>query len=81
MSWAFYDVEGNPALPQVAAIKAQEIFVGAAAPALPGLERLAEIEYRNAQRADGAGPIMNFRRRRDMVAWFKGQAKEAVPQN
>ena len=75
MNWAFYDVDGNRTLPNMAAIKAQEVCVHAGASTHPGHERLVQIEYRNAQRVDGAGPVMAFRRRRDMVAWFKAQAK------
>jgi hypothetical protein len=81
MDWAFYDVDGNRTLPQAATLKAQEVCVDAGAPVLPGFERLAGIEYRNAQRADGAGPVMTFTRRRDMVAWFKQQANEGLRQN
>jgi hypothetical protein len=77
MNCAFYDVYGNRTLPHTAAIKAQEMCVHSGASALPGLERLAQIEYRNAQRVDGPGPVVTFKRRRDMVAWFKAQAKRS----
>jgi hypothetical protein len=66
--------------PQEAALKAHEIFIETGAPP-PGYERLAKIEYRDAQRADGTGAVMTFARRRDMVAWFKEQAREASGPN
>jgi hypothetical protein len=74
MNWAFYDGDGKRALPNVAALKVQEIRVDRGPPPLPGFERLARIEYRNAQRVDGAGPLMTFTRRRDMFAWFKARS-------
>ena len=81
MTWEFYDVDGNRTLPQGAALKAQEVWVDTGVPAPPGFERLACIEYRNAQRTDGTGPVMTFTRRCDMVSWFKEQARGAQLHN
>jgi hypothetical protein len=82
VNWAFYDVDGNRTLSQVAAFKAQEVHVDTEAPAPQELERLAKIEYHETLNAQtGVGPVMTFTRHRDMVAWFKAPAQQGLCQH